>query len=738
MAFRPLPPAHGLLALVAAGPVLSDRAFAQEAKDSNPGYMVFKVNLTTTGIAGQPGGMPGAGPGLGGFPGGGEGGEGRGFGGFPQPGGFPPPGGVPGQPGVPPAQPSQYAVAVVPYYKILNRPVVVGKPASGPLGPNPKSLSLQITTDTRTWLTSSPFLYADGVLVQVYPMRRPLPDQLLANKVKAWGAKGKPLDGVDGSIELIGDALAAGLPDKAAEFFAELAKTVKSRQGQGVPDRVARAAKAYDEVAPTLGQELPEDPEATKWKDRLGAADVSTLGTQHYAIVHFGDQLVSQESLQRRAEMLERNYKSFYLWNALQGRALKPPAKRLTAVLVGKSSELPRLRDALDGGGVVTDGFYSPTQHLLVMAPERTDDIARAFNRYLQNNWQAGWSRDDLIKGKSPAVGPKGKPAEEVYRMMTLALVDRKLEEDGEYATITREGTRQLYAATWLLPAYVTMPVWVESGAVNLLAKLKGPVINQPIPAPGTPPPDPSQPQPPPASITVALSPGYGGPNYVLIRKWRDMIQRKEFANSTPALLLKNTIADKYFDAVQSGVDADAILTAGPAAPGELSLTLGTPTGPTPGGYGGYPMGPGGFGPMGPGAAPPGGPVLGADPAAEKRALTAKLDLKAQAISWALTYFLNKAYGDKLQAFYATLGRMPRDMHLDPALVAELFCKTFGLTTADGAIDDAKVTAFATEWLRFMNAVPQVGVDIPYTAFGVDPNAPTTPGFGGFGAGAGP
>jgi hypothetical protein len=744
MASRHVPPARGLLAAVAAGSALAGRAPAQQPKplDPSPGYIVLKVNLATTDVtggAGMPGGAPAGFPGAGGPPGGGR------FGGE---GGFGPPGGVPGFPGGPPqpgaagAQPSQYAVVVVPYYRLLKRPVVVGKNPTGPLGPNPEMVSVQISPDTKTGPSSSPFLYPDGVQVQLYRIRAPLADQQLAAKYKRWQEKKQPLDGVDSSYELIGDALAAGLPDKAVDYFDDLLKAVKARNGVGVPDRVARAVKAFDEVKPALTQALADDPDAQKWKGRLGMADVSTLGTQHYAILNSGDQAVSPEALIRRAELLERNYKSFFLWNALNGRAVKPPVKRLTAVLVGKTSDLPRVREALDGGPVTTDGFYSPTHHLLVLSPERTDETARAFNRYMQTNWQAGWSRDDLAKGKSPAVGPKGKPAEEVYRMMTLVLADRLLEDEGEYAAVSREGTRQLYAATGVLPTYVSLPGWVESGAVNLLAKLKGPVVNAPVPPPGSPPPDPNAPPPPPASISVALAPGYGGPNYVLIRKWRDLLARKELP-AVPATLLRNVIADKYFDAVGTGVDVDAVLIAGAAAPGELNLTVGTPAGP-PGGFagGGFAGGPpGGFrggmaggegfggpggamgGPGFPGAAP-GAVTAAADPAAEKRALTAKLDMKAQATAWALTYYLNKAQPDKLHAFYAALGRMPRDMHLDSGLVSELFFKTFDLATPDGSADEQKVAAFANAWLLFMRSVTPGGLDVPYTAFGADPSAP--------------
>ena len=165
----------------------------------------------------------------------------------------------------------------------------------------------------------------------------------------------------------------------------------------------------------------------------------------HYAIIHWGEGSVSQADLNRRLEMLEQNMRAFYLWHALQGVALPVPDHRLIVVLANRATDMGPLKAALDGydvlaerrllsagpggrnapeGGGETaaaDAFYSPTQDMIVMSPERSDENSATFSRMAQSNYAVGWNRDDLLRGKYP----KTKAPAEIARMMTFALVDK-------------------------------------------------------------------------------------------------------------------------------------------------------------------------------------------------------------------------------------------------------------------------------------------------------------------------
>src|SRR5205085_5014666 len=120
-----------------------------------------------------------------------------------------------------------------------------------------------------------------------------------------------------------------------------------------------------------------------------------------------------------------------------------------------------------------------------------------------------------------------------------------------------------------ILPQNVRLAGWVENGSSSFFERPKGPYISNG----GT-----------GNNMYVALAPGYGSTNFVLMREFWEL-QRSNRLNPDSAELLMNTITDKYFAAVKSGQDAD-------------------PPPPPPSANQGGPAGPGG----GPGVAGPGGP----------------------------------------------------------------------------------------------------------------------------------
>src|SRR5438132_799386 len=71
---------------------------------------------------------------------------------------------------------------------------------------------------------------------------------------------------------------------------------------------------------------------------------------------------------------------------------------------------------------------------------------------------------NDLVSGKIwDRPGAKQNPAN-IAILQTLALVQKILEEESERTTITHEGTRQLLAASGVLPRSVQAPDWVQYG----------------------------------------------------------------------------------------------------------------------------------------------------------------------------------------------------------------------------------------------------------------------------------
>jgi len=663
-----------LSAVLAMGAVAS----AQIA-NPQPGYVVIRVNMAavTEGQLAAPGGdgqVPG------------------GPGGVPQPGGGQP--GGAGAPATAPFDPTRSVVVVVPYKQIKDR-LLYEKFRFDPVR-NPAMKA--VLSDQGTAI-----LYTDKSFVQLYPLTPGfyLP-AILKKRFNAWELTHQPQQGLD----LVSDALAYGMVDDAFKIADKLSTAVKAWKTP-VPETVTRFVAAYDLLKPKLADAAPDPGDAGRWQTLLGAA-AAEQGA-HYTLVHWGDQSVSRESTDRKLKLLESNYKAFYLWHALSGQTLKVPAKKLTVVLADKSTDMPRLRDALDGNAMTSDAFYSPYHNVLVMSPERLDETGRSFGKFAQTRYQSGWNRDDLLSGKFPEL--KGtETGADIAQISTLALVDKLVDEEAAVSMISREANRQLYSSSGVLPQYVILPEWIDSGIGSLLHKPKGPAYTT---------------QGNRTVMTVGLAAGYGAPNYVLVRQLRELAATREL-NPSPEVLLMNTLQDKYFEALRSGRDIDPK----PVAAGDGGIEIGGPGGqpgggPQPGG-----PGPGGPGPNGPGGQdgggfqPPGGGQPAGDPQAEARRMRERLNTKAQVTSWALTFYLAKKKMPAMLAFFAELDTMPRDLRLDPNQLVKMFCVKFQLMDAidPTKIDQAAFKRFAQDWIEFMKLYSSWGIDIPIDQSNVDPN----------------
>lgn len=703
-------------------------AQAQAPPPSNAGYLVIRVKLSgADGASGTGSGptMPGAGGGPG-YPGGSPmpGGLGGGpmppggFGPMPPGGaGFMPPGG--GSPGPTAANADRSVFAVVPVKAVYSAVVYTGKPLTRN---NPKHI----------WATheyGKSLLFDDGSDVQVYSIPGTV-EQDIKKKHADW-AKDRKLDVL---LDIIGYALATDHVDLAVAYSSELEKLYDPQKSAG--PRVAQFVKAYQDIKAKLEEGLPSAPDAVEWQKRLKAVGIAE--DKHYALLHWGEQSVAAETVNRRLTQLERNLKAFYLWHAVQGKALKFPDKKLIVVLANRPTDIDELRPKLDGAPVVSDAFYSPAHNLVVMSPVRLDDAGKSFTEIAKAKYQDGWNRDELLKGKAPVV--KGENFSDLYRTMTYALVDRVLEEEATHAAITREASRQLYSTLGILPQHVILPKWIDNGISNLLYKPKDAGVVKVAGGKN--------------GMAIGLWAGYGSPNYVLLREWRELWAKKEL-NAPPKELLHNVLTDRYFDATRTGIDPDPAPTApapggnggfappvgggaapppppaggggavppggnsrhapgaagrgnpdaqGPLPPGAMPRP-GGPMGPGGSGYPGGPMGPGGAGY--PGSGIPGGGFGVIDSGPDKATIKAKLEMKAQVTSWALIYFLAKTNTPALHKFFADLDKLPRDMRIDGKVVVELFARNFNLMNADlTAVDEDAFQTFAESWVRFMNGVP--------------------------------
>ncbi|MCU0704897.1 MAG: hypothetical protein MUF18_13040, partial [Fimbriiglobus sp.] len=533
-------------------------------------------------------------------------------------------------------------------------------------------------------------------------------------------------------LAYIGDALKAEqLP--LAEKFAD-ALTNQFQKEKDLPADVTAFIKGYTELRAKWNEPVQKNPAAEVWKAKLGAESNIHDDSPHYSIIHFsGETLTGQagEMVQSASDLLEKNLKSFYLWHLREGFALQLPETKLVVVMAKNGGQLSRLRDGLDGLPLSSDAFYSPAHNLLVLSPERTDDLGRTFANVLSTKLE-GYDRSKMTVGTYP--DKSGRKPEDIALASTYALIRRAAEDEALRGAISREGSRQLFVSLGLAPQHVRLPQWVESGLGSLFHHPRGGgVVDLGKEGP---------------AVLAGVFGGPGAANYENLFHFLQFYPAKKDARENksinPAELLTNVLTDKYFASVASGVDPDrppSITDLLPIRPSGSGLPPGLPGGGLlpPGGSGnggggggrssggqeaqGPRGGPGGPGlPGGPGG--PGNPLGGEgqgsgpgtpggeggagifDPNAVAPALTpAQLDQKARATAWALVYYLTK--NGKLAKFHSYLGRLnelPRDLRVNGDVSLKLFCETFGLLKPNSLeIDSVAFANFAKEWLAFMH-----------------------------------
>lgn len=510
-------------------------------------------------------------------------------------------------------------------------------------------------------------------------------------------------------LDLVTKSLEYGFVAEAMKYSDELVAAVAEKKIRTTPQVeafLAAYAKIKDDI--TRPSRAPSDGPA--WKDRIGFAysNVRDFSSPHYHVFYWEGM---DAEMNRRVAQLEDNFKAFFLMHAVQGIAIPVPEKPQLVILAKSTTDVRKLSASMDGTAAIADGFYCPDHGIVVLSPERLDAVSQTFNRQIQDMFRQGVGRAQLLAGEGPKLDSKGmvkdsKTPEDVARMMTWVAAERFAEEEGEWSAVSREGTRQLLHATGLLPQHVALPHWLSEGSANFYHRPKGPVFSKTA--------DDKD------EITISLTTGYGGPNYVRQKQFNDMVKHGQFSakpteKPDAGQVLKNVITDAYFTAAVAGLDADNPKLPLPPAPPKA-------TGPMVGA---------------PAAAPPEDPIM------VKRRRAEFLTAKAHATAWSLYYFLAKSNAAGLQRYMAELGRQPRDLPLDEGTRLTTFANAFNIAL-DGKKTGNQMTMdeLGAAWFRYLANEPAAGIDLTLQdlsapAAGTGTGGPG-PGLGGAGGSLGP
>jgi hypothetical protein len=302
--------------------------------------------------------------------------------------------------------------------------------------------------------------------------------------------------------ELAEFALNHGLIDEFAELMDDLAKN-ENKTGE---DKLDRAVESYKQVKEGLDKSIDREDATRYWRNKL---NFRLSQSKHYSLL-YNTPVSDPPEVRQRLASLEENMRAVYFWFALKGQVLKMPEEKLVAVLISDASEFGLQQDLQDEP-LVADSFFSARDNVVVFCSQRLDAPSRAFSRQMQAYYQEGWDRAGLLQGKSAAKLAGKSPAEQA-RMATLALLDKALEDESERASVTHDGTRQLFVGAGLQRTNVVMPDWVQFGMASVMETPKSPCYG-------------------PVEVRAPFWTGYCAPSWAYARAFRDLDRESVRAN---------------------------------------------------------------------------------------------------------------------------------------------------------------------------------------------------------------
>jgi hypothetical protein len=271
-----------------------------------------------------------------------------------------------------------------------------------------------------------------------------------AERDKVYGGKFS----ADKVVDLARQALEQGLLKEFTEVMDKLA----------TDDKDNRVAKDYLKVKELLNTPLPkaELPPALR-----GDVYKKTDSSHFYTLVHSFPSAKAVE-VKDRLDLLEENFRTFYYYFALKGISLPLPKERLVVLLANRRKDFLGLREQFASAPLVTDGFFSRHQNLVVLSPDHLDEAYEALETSTRGHWQDTYDRRKILLkpvAVKPVLGqPRLADPAKTANLALDALMLKTMEKQGERAAISHNASRQLVYALGLLPRNVAAPEWVQFG----------------------------------------------------------------------------------------------------------------------------------------------------------------------------------------------------------------------------------------------------------------------------------
>lgn len=339
---------------------------------------------------------------------------------------------------------------------------------------------------------------------------------------------------------------------------------------------------------------------------------------------------------------MEQAYNGIMYWFALQGRALTVPARQMVCVLVDKPDRFKEIRKMFDDAPLNSDGFFSPQDNITVLSSSRVDSGYEKFFE-MAKNAETALNAYHLDFKKLLTERPD--------RPVINARDDRSKVSDvvtGQIFAIAAKAAvdeGDVNTATYEAFQQVVSASGLMPRSVQLPRSVKEGLASFF-----------STPKSSGEHNLPALWSGIGGEHWLHLPLFRKMSKARE-AGENAEITVDDKLPTRH--KVKIGkLDVIAVIT---------------------------------------------DRVFERADKANKEDKTFMMQ-KAQAESWALTYYLAKNRIPELRKFYQELAQMPRDMELSPEVLEQAFGRAFGLFDATGEkLDKTKVEKFESDWTKYMN-----------------------------------
>jgi len=183
-----------------------------------------------------------------------------------------------------------------------------------------------------------------------------------------------------------------------------------------------------------------------------------------------------------------------------------------------KETFLAQHKDIFDDVELTSDGFYDRRENIVVFSAYRLDEAYAALDSITRPMWSSGkFTPSDLLHGKKEL----GVADNENARAQTLVLLQKAMQEESEFNSVSHEGTRQILDTIGYLPKGVEIPKWFDFGVASLFETPK-----------------------------AAFWHGTGAQNQTYLAQFQVWNSEKKLDKATDALM--GVITDRYFRRVAS------------------------------------------------------------------------------------------------------------------------------------------------------------------------------------------